>query len=215
MNSNKILVVDDHQVVVMGILQMFHKHGVAAEVTDVCDLEDAYKLLGKQHFDLVILDINVRNGNKPSMIGAIRRIQPEIHILVYSGCDESLYGYPYLQAGASGFLAKSASDKEFVHAVSRVLKGEQYLSTAMLQQVISKVVAGPVSGLHSLTSREIEILQYLMKGASITKIGEELFLHTSTVSTHKTKIFKKLGVSNVAEMIDYVKLNMGSGGLAG
>ncbi|MEO6684638.1 MAG: response regulator transcription factor, partial [Dyadobacter sp.] len=111
-------------------------------------------------------------------------------------------------AGADGFLSKNSDEQELKVAIDRIMNNHKYLSHAMQQQSIEKIINSNVNvryGLNVLSNREMEIMNLLMQGASTSEIGSQLYLQVSTVSTHKMKILKKLQVRNVIEMIAYVK----------
>lgn len=206
----KVLIAEDHKVVIKGTIQMLGEAVDAAEAYGVMDMVELLEALDREIYDLIILDINIPGGNKPTMIEKIRQIQPEVKILIFSGYDEALYAYPYLQAGANGYLSKNSTEKDFKLAVDSVMNNAKYLSNAMQQQSIERLIGTGESsgaGLKLLSAREIEVLNLLIKGETTAQIGKELDLKISTVSTHKIKIFKKLHVANLVELIEYVRIN--------
>lgn len=210
MKSQKIILAEDHNVVMLGTIQILNKVKPNAIVTCAWDFPEVLDLLALQEYDLLILDINIPGGDQPNMITSVRKIQPEISILIFSGYDETQYAHPYIKAGANGFLSKTSTEEEFQTAIDRVMEGDIYLSPVIQKQSIDswlnkKVAVG--KGFSELSSREIEVMNLLITGASTSEIGQQLFLAHSTISTHKMNIFKKLNVSNVVELNEVARAN--------
>lgn len=168
-------------------------------------------LLTGEPFDLIILDLNIPGGGAPTMIRKIRELQKDVRILIFSGHDEHMYALPCLQAGADGYLSKNAPDDEFGIAVKNVLNNKKYLSPGMQQQALRKIAGTPgnqpePNPTQILSAREMEVMQLLLKGLSTAEIAARIHLQLSTISTYKMKIFEKLGVRNIVELMEKVKL---------
>lgn len=203
-----ILVVDDQEVVRYGTTLILQKSIEDAHVSEASSFEDTLKMLSTKKFDLVILDIDMPGGNNHQMLDVIRLRHPDIKILIFSSYDEQIFGWRYLEAGADGFLSKKTGIEEIKNAVKTLLRDEKYLSPALKQTLLNnftnkKSAANPIQ---RLSSRENNIMQLLIKGSSVAEIAEKLSLQISTVSTYKKRIFEKLQVSNVIEMIEKVQL---------
>lgn len=208
MTIRKLLIADDHKVIMIGTIEMLKCISPNLEIAMAFDFPQVLQKLKSEPFDLLVLDIRIPGGDNPTMIASVRKIKKDIKILVFSGLDESMYAYPYLQAGADGFLSKNATEEELRLAIEKITSGQKYLSNRMLQESINKLLnehPGAENKLHLLSNRETQIVNLMMQGASTASIGHKLNLHTSTVSTHKMKIFGKLEVSNLVELIEYVK----------
>ena len=203
-----ILIAEDHAVVRIGTKHLLNSLLPESKVVDVDDLEKVILELQATADDLLILDINIPGGNDTKMIGKIKSIAPQVRILVFSSYDEQQYGLPYLQAGADGYLSKEAPEDEFKFAVNSVLNNKKYMSQDMQQININRLinpkefVADPVI---SLSPRETDVLNLLKEGFGTAKIAEKLNLQLSTVSTYKARIFEKLGVKNIVELINKLK----------
>lgn len=174
------------------------------------NFDQALQTLSSEILDLIILDLNIPGGDAPTMIRKIRDLQKNVRILIFSGYDEQIYALPYLQAGADGYLSKNAPDHEFAAAIKSVLNNRKYLSTDMQQQAINKIVSAPndaaeTNPSHILSAREVEVMQLLLKGLGTAEIGAHLHLQLSTISTYKMKIFEKLGVKNIVELVEKMK----------
>ncbi|WP_165940173.1 response regulator transcription factor [Dyadobacter psychrotolerans] len=206
----KILVAEDHPLVLMGIQQTIEEILPGSTVSKADNFPKALKLLGTENFDMMIMDINIPGGDKVSMIEAIRLKQPALPVLVNSSYDEQLYALPFLKAGANGFISKTAPNREFKNAIDAVLKGKVYASSSVLQNAFSLLANPGSSNDHvtsKLTDKELEIAKLLSKGMSTKAISESLNLSSSSISNYKTRIFDKLGVGNVIELTTYFELN--------
>lgn len=205
-----VLIADDHSIVRLGMKQIVCSLPGVMLVKEANTFDDVISLIENQHFDLLILDINMPGGNSRQMIYAVKLRQPNIRILVFSAYDEMLYALNYLQAGADGYIEKNSPDEAFKAAINAVLTGEKYISRAIREQLIGKFTgqqehhANPFS---VLSPREIEVMNLLTKGLPLIKIAEILHLQLTTVSTYKTRIFEKVGVKNVVALMEKAQMH--------
>ena len=143
-------------------------------------------------------------GNNLKMIETIRAYQRNVYILVFSSYDEQMYALPYLQAGADGYLSKEAPEEEFEAALEKAENQRKYLSPSLQENTISNFLTTgkkSVDPITSLSKREMDVANLLVKGYGTAEIGNMLNLQLSTVSTFKSRIFNKLEVKNVVELI--------------
>lgn len=204
-----ILIADDHTIVRYGAALIIKELLPGGQVTEAENFNQALKLLDSQSFDLLILDINIPGGNNLQMIDVIRLHQPRIKILIFSAYDEQLFALRYLQAGVDGYLVKHSPEDELKTAIRTVLNNEKYISPTVKQHLLNGLTTRnniPQNPLHTLSNRELEVMQLLIKGSSVAEIGTVLSLQISTVSTYKARIFEKLEVANVIELAEKVKL---------
>lgn len=174
-------------------------------------LSQALDIVAGNSFDLIILDLNIPGGGTPAMIRDLLSLQQDARILVFSAHDERVYALPCLQAGASGYLSKNAPDDEFALAVKTVLGNNRYLSNDMQQQLLRQITHAPGKGpesnpAHVLSARETEVMQLLLQGMGTAEIAARIHLQLSTISTYKMKIFEKMGVRNIVELVEKMKL---------
>ena len=205
----KILLVEDHSIVRYGLVRILTgmSHDVAIDETG--DFDEALKEISKKKYDLVILDINIPHGSNMEMMHLLRVRQPGIKILIFSGADERLYALRYLSEGADGYLMKDSPSHEIINAVRCVMNDEKYVSVGVRQQLLQNLQnkrQGHEHPLSILTDREVEVMDSLIQGQSIGDIARSMSLHVSTVSTYKTRIFRKLEVTNVIELAEKRKL---------
>lgn len=204
----QMLLVDDHAIVTYGLMQLICHEFPGTKISTAFNMDQVVMELRQKSFDLIILDINFPGGNNLQMIDIIKLRQPDSKILVFSGYDEKMYALRYLQAGASGYLNKNNSEKELPTAIKVVLAGEIYMSPVIKETLLSKTSNAGKSNnpLAKLSNREMEVLQSLINGMTLGEIGSSLNLGVSTVSTYKQRIFEKLEVQNIVELVEKVKL---------
>jgi two-component system invasion response regulator UvrY len=206
----KILVADDHAIVRYGTMQLIKQSFPSFTVSDADSLDEVIRQLNEDIFDLLILDINIPGGNSLQMLDVVRLRQPSIKILIFSGYEEQLYAVRYLQSGADGYLHKNSPESELEKAVKLILNNEKYISNLVKEHLINGSNENmPYLGknpLKNLSNREMEVLQSLMVGTSLAEIGLKLNLGISTVSTYKQRIFEKLNISNIVQLIEKVQI---------
>lgn len=164
-----------------------------------------------EHFDLLLLDIDLPDGRELRMIEAVRKRQPEIKILIFSAYSEERYALSYIHAGADGYLNKFSSDSQLTGAVKSVMTTKKYISPfvkeKILEEALNKNKKKQGNPLEMLSDRELEIARLLVRGDSNTEISGMLYLHASTVSTYKNRIFEKLGIKNIVSLAELIRLH--------
>lgn len=204
-----ILIADDHAIVRYGTTLIIKDLMPGVHVSEAENFSQVLKSLNQQRFDLLILDINIPGGNNLQMVDVVRLHQPQIRILIFSGYDEQLFALRYLQAGVDGYLVKHSPEDELKTAIRTILNNEKYISSTVRQHLLnglntkSDISRNP---LQSLSNREMEVMQLLIKGSSVADIGSMLSLQISTVSTYKARIFDKLDVANIIDLAEKVRL---------
>lgn len=200
-----ILLAEDHSIVRYAVINILQNILPQASIDESGDFDDTLKQISKKKYDLLILDINIPNGNNLEMISLLRLRQPDIKILIFTGADEKVFAIRYLREGADGYLMKDAPHQEIQEAVQCVLNNERYVSVPIRKQLL-KNLGKEENILSSLSDREIEVMQLLIQGLTTGEIAKNMNLHISTVSTYKTRIFQKLEVSNVIDLAEKRKL---------
>lgn len=199
----KILIVDDHLVVRAGVSIILRKEFEDIEVTEASSYPEALSQINNQVFDLIILDINLPGGKSTTMIYEIKAILPSVKILMFSAHEEEIYALRYLNSGAHGYLNKLSNESLIIEAIRSIrLKGD-FISHHLLQKMEDqKKDQSPINPFEKLSTREMEICKLLIKGEGNLEISNALDIQMSTVSTYKSRIFEKLKVNNLAELIE-------------
>lgn len=209
--QKNILIVDDHLVVRTGVSIILEEKFKYLNIATTENYTETLLFLSSTKVDLVILDINIPGGKNTTMIQEIRNIQPNVKILIFSAYEEETHACPYIIAGANGYLNKLSDRKKIVAVVDAVLKTGNYLTTDIIDALIN-ASAGKESldPLDKLSKRELEISELLIKGDGNIEIANKLNIQLTTVSTHKNKIFRKLKIKNIIELITLFNKSIGA-----
>jgi DNA-binding NarL/FixJ family response regulator len=203
-----ILIAEDHSVVRMGIIFLVKELYPDAKIIEAETFDEVIHVLNNRHFDLLLLDIHIPGGDNLQMVEAVKLRQPTTAVLVVSSYDEQLYALRYIRAGAHGYLQKNARPEEIKKAIKKVLNNEKYISQFIREQLVMQKLdpANKQNEVDTLSNRETEIMQLLVRGSSTSEIKQALNIQDSTVSTYKAKIFEKMQVSNVVELAEKLRL---------
>jgi DNA-binding NarL/FixJ family response regulator len=207
-----IVVVDDHRFMRELICAMFSRHGERYALhAAVGTARDAISACKKFQPDLLILDINLPDQNGIQAVPAIKRVSPDTHVLLCTAFPTEDRILDALRAGAKGFVEKTNTWDEFLVAVDRVGRGEQYFSSSSAGvlpprhttsgHVQSKTARAPLS------PREQEVIRLIAAGSTTKEIASKLFISAATVETHRTNLMSKLGMKNVAGLVLYAVQN--------
>ncbi len=205
----KILVADPYSIVRLGIRQLLKERFKEIELLESHNLETLTAILDKEPIDLLILEINILSGNQVKSVNALKSKYKNLKILIFTGMDESLYAFPFMKAGADGYISKETEDDETGRAIDAILyKDKKYLSEALKDESIQMMIGSYKSrGLSTqdLSAREKDVFRLLLNGKGIKEIGSLLNLHVSTVSTYRSRIFEKYGVTNIVDLVRSVR----------
>ena len=197
----KFLLVDDHVVVRSGVKALLTSLFSPSEIYEASDGNSAIKLLNQYHYDLVILDIQMPNTDTIGLVDHIHIKFPEAKILMFSMSAEKMYAARFLKAGAKGFISKDAPLDEITKAIETILNGRKYISDTLADELAERSFSNNSGNpFEKLSRREFEIVTLLLSGKTLSEISSSLNLQTSTVGTHKARLFEKLNVTNILEL---------------
>jgi DNA-binding NarL/FixJ family response regulator len=202
----RVLVVDDHPIVRLGICQMVRTDPDLSVCGEAETPDKALELATHTHPDLAIVDLSLREGSGLELVRALRASLPDLPVLVLSMHDEALFAERVLRAGARGYIMKQEAISGLIEAIRRVLAGRIYVSERMAQSVLERVRrADPDAGgwLNRLTDREIEVFQRIGRGLGTAAIAKELGVSIKTIETYRANIKTKLELRDAAELIRY------------
>jgi two-component system invasion response regulator UvrY len=204
----KVLICDDHAVVRRGLRQILAETEDLHVAAEAGTAPEVIERLSAERFDVVVLDIALPGGSGLDLIPEIRRLRPEARVLVLTMFSEEQYALRAIRAGAAGFLTKETAPEMLVGAVRKVASGGRFISTEVAETLAS-VVAGEASGQpHELLSnREFEILKMIGAGKTVSQIADDLGVSVKTVSTHRTRLLRKMHMKTNAELMHYVLKN--------
>jgi DNA-binding NarL/FixJ family response regulator len=198
----QLLLVDDHSIVRAGLKLLIQQFFAHSEIDEAYDGDSAFEKIKKCDYDLVVMDVNMPNTDSFGILQTILAFKPSIKIIMFSMNDEEIYAKRYLKMGAMGYLRKDAANNEIIRAISAVLNNRRYISQELNEKLLSDLQSNHQSEnpFDKLSPREFEIVQHLAQGNSLAGISQKLNLHTSTIGTHKARIFEKLACKNIIEL---------------
>jgi len=200
----RVLIADDHPIFRKGLKQILENHYDEIQVDEANDGAEVLQYCRNSRLDLLIMDISMPGRNGLEILENVKRDWPDVNVLMVSMHSEEQYAIRAITAGASGYLTKSGAAKMLVEAVEKTARGELYILPSVAEQLAFQIKGDRQAPRHTkLSARETQILCMLAIGQGIKDIAGELALSTSTVSTHRSRILKKLGMKTNAELIRY------------
>ncbi len=198
---NNILLVDDHVIIRAG-LKIFIEGLIPFSIIDEASNGDvAFEKIRENDYDLLILDVNMPGTDSFGLVSNIMAIKPDAKILMLSMNAEEIYAKKYLLLGAKGYVGKDAPESEIKAAIETTLNNKRYISPSLRQSLAEEALGNKsFNPFDRLSPQEFKIIQYIIKGESVSEISEKLSLHTSTIGTHKSRIFKKLNCKNIVDI---------------
>jgi len=205
---NKIILVDDHSLFREGIKLLIENEGYGEIIAEAENGQVFVELLQTHQPDLVILDIEMPIMNGLEATRQAVKMYPTIKILILTMLNEKSNYIDLVNAGALGFVLKTAGKQEFEKAIKTITEGGSYFSNDLLRQLIMqqhektiKKDETPCSDFSSISKREKEVLQLLCNGLSVTEIAENLFLSPKTIETHRSALLKKSNTKNTVNLV--------------
>jgi two-component system invasion response regulator UvrY len=191
----KILIVDDHALVRMGLRRLLEDMSDAELVAEAESGEQALAFVKKYAPDIVLLDMKMPGIDGWEVTRRLKKTNQRIKIIAVTSLTAEPFPSRVLQLGAMGYLTKESSAEELATAIRKVAKGEKYLSAEIAQKIaISSLNEVQNSPFDLLSEREMQVMLMITRGMSVDEISERLFLSSKTVNGFRYNIFKKLGI---------------------
>ncbi|NMG74384.1 response regulator [Aromatoleum diolicum] len=204
MEKLRVLLADDHAIIRDGLRQILADTDDLAVAGEAANGLEALHMVRDHEWDVLVLDISMPGRSGLDLIRLIRDEKPKLPILILSMHHEEQYALRALHAGASGYLTKESDAELLVHAIRRVARGGVYVSETVAELMARGLMPSTHELPHTtLSDREYQIFHMLVLGQGLTEIATELSLSVKTVSTHKTRILQKMGMTNTSELIRY------------
>lgn len=202
------LLADDHSLIRQGLLFVIEDISPDSKVYQASNLQHALESVKTNEIDIAIIDAHFPDGNSLTILPEIKKIRPEIKILVFTGIDENTQSLKYINAGANGFLSKMSEEDEIENALQKILKYGEYISP-LTQSLLLNSLRNPkgANPLLRLTERELQIAELYAEGFGNLEIANKLDVKQNTISTIKKRIFEKLEIENIVELIELIKNN--------
>lgn len=202
----RILIADDHPMLREAMRTTFEQNKDIEVVGEASDGQEAVDLSEKLNPDVVVMDIVMPKLNGIEATRQIKKVSPSTRVLILTAYDDDHYIMGLLEAGAVGYLLKSARGKDMVEAVHAVYSGESVLHPTIIAKLLKQsmqrqIPEVPSKNIGQLSGRELEVLKLTAEGMSNKEIADALSLTTRTVKAHLGSIFMKLGVTSRTEAI--------------
>lgn len=201
MKTIKFLIADDHAIVRKGLVQILREEFPKAEITEVASSSQVMDEVDRQSWDVILLDISMPGRNGIETLKQIRTNGVRTPILMLSMHPEDQYALRALKAGASGFLNKETAPEELLAAVRLLLSGRKYITPSVAEKLTETISEKNAHEL--LSDREMQVLQRIASGKTVSEIAVEIALSVNTISTYRTRILEKLNLNNNAELTRY------------
>jgi DNA-binding NarL/FixJ family response regulator len=204
----KVLLADDHPVVRRGLRQILAETPDLLASGEASSVEEVRAAVQEQRWDVVVLDISLRGGNGIELISEIRRLRPEARVLILTVHPEDQYAVRAIRAGAAGFMNKESAPEKLTDAIRKIASGGRYVSPALAETLASVLAGDDGEEPHRrLSDREFEILKLLGSGKTVSEVAAQLTLSVKTVSTHRTRILRKMNMTTGAQLTHYALRN--------
>jgi two-component system, NarL family, response regulator NreC len=204
----KVVLVDDHAVVRAGLKAVLGSAKDIQVIGEGANGNDAISLAQRLDPDVIVMDLSMGEMDGVEATKELVGSKARARILILTMHAEDSYLVPLLEAGANGYLVKSAADRELIDAVRAVAAGDVYMqpsaARALAQRIQRKAEhADERTKYEKLTEREQNVLRYVARGYSAPEIGEKLFISPKTVDTYKQRINEKLGLAHRSDYVDF------------
>ena len=199
----RILIVDDHPVVRLGMRRLIESHPGLSVVIEADTAEQAVLAGTSTNLDLAIVDLSLKTGSGLELIQTLRVAAPTLPVLVLSIHDEALFAERCVRAGARGYIMKQEAVDNLITAIEHVLAGGIFVSQRVLQARLGVPDRSPPSAgrLGNLTNREIAVFELLGRGVNAAAIASQLDVSVKTVEAHRSNIKTKLNLKTAADVV--------------
>jgi len=204
----RVAIVDDHEIVRAGFREILAGELGIAVAFEAASGEEALASLQTSACDVLLLDLALPGQSGVDVLRTLRQRHSDLRVLVLTGYPEERYALAMIRNGADGYLCKECGRDELLNAVRTVAQGRRYLSPRMAELLADEVLGGAPAAPHEqLSERELQVFHRLARGESVSEIGEVLNLSIKTVSTYRSRLLEKLGMSSNAELAAYAVRN--------
>jgi DNA-binding NarL/FixJ family response regulator len=194
----KILIVDDHAVIVEGFAMLLETIAQTEFVKTATNLQDAVLLLEAIQFDLIFLDIQLGRDDGRDLFKQFKPTQTQAKFIAFSSIIDGSTIKVTMHQGFDGYIVKTEGFQEIQKTIQQVRNGNPYISQKAREQIVEEHLVKPVA---KISEREIEVLQLLAEGLSTKDIADQLFLSPKTIENHRMHLMEKLDVNNVAALV--------------
>lgn len=204
----KLLIADDHPVVRNGVKDIVRDISSSYIIEEAEDATEVASKVINNDYDLIIMDISMPGGGGINALKQIKQVKPNTKVIMLSMYNNEQYINRSLKAGASGYLTKLVVSQELERAIKKVMSGQIYLGSDIVDKMTSFIFSDNEQAKHELLSeREFQVFELIVKGFKTSEAAEELHLSPKTVSTYRERILIKMGVTKNFELVQYAISN--------
>jgi two-component system, NarL family, invasion response regulator UvrY len=204
----KVAIVDDHAIVRAGLKQFLSEMVDLRVVGEASSGREAIDLVRTTEMDVIIMDLSMPGQSGIDALAMIRAKAPDVGILILSGYPEEQYAVNLIRQGASGYLNKECEPMEIVNALRTIALGRRYISPSVAELIAQQLNRKEGSAAHDLLSeREFQVFLKLAKGETAGDIASALSLSVKTVSTYRTRLMEKMGLTSNSDLTYYALKN--------
>jgi DNA-binding NarL/FixJ family response regulator len=205
--KTKILLADDHTIVRSGLKLLLDAQPDLEVVAEASDGAEAVERALSEDIDLAILDVAMPRMTGLQAAAELTRRRPEVRVLMLSMHDNEQYFFEALKAGASGYVLKTAANRDLIEACRAAMRGEPFLYPAavraLIRDYLDRAAHGEETPADPLTPRELEVVKLIGEGHTSEEIAGMLFISKKTVDRHRANVLEKLGMRNRVELTRY------------
>ena len=205
-STPRILIVDDHAVVRLGLNAVLKQEFPAAIIVAASTAQEALEKSWSGKWDLVFLDICMPGRNGLDLLKELKKQYPKLPVLVISANSEEDLAVRALRGGAAGFLAKDSAPSEWMAGAKKALSGGKYITPWLAEKMATRIESGGNGDRaphESLSDREYQVMSMLSAGKTVKEIAAEISLSIKTISTYRTRILEKMRLRNNADLMRY------------
>lgn len=202
----KVLIADNHPIVRMGVTSVLEAASGFEVVETASTTSELFEKLEKVTPDVIMLEMDIPEINGIATLRKLKKENPDVKVLMYSGQSEDVYALSTIRAGAFGYLSKASDIDYIISAVRKVSEGNMFITNELAQRLaFDEGTQKPRRFFRKLSTREVEVLKLLASGKRNKDVAIGLNLNEKTVSTYKARLMKKLNVDNMVDLLQQAK----------
>ncbi|MGH1441116.1 MAG: response regulator [Cellvibrionaceae bacterium] len=204
MNTVKILIVDDHDLMRMGLSRMLADVDGFSVVGEASSGEEALSLCRSLSPDLILMDVKMPGIGGVEATRRLLAVNENAKVMAVTSCEDDLYPSRLLQAGASAYITKKTQPDEVIKAIKMVMSGRSYVSHEIAQQLALKNTGMPndtESPFEQLSERELQIAMMIVRGEKPIAIAEKLNISSKTINSYRYRVFEKFDINSDVELV--------------
>jgi DNA-binding NarL/FixJ family response regulator len=202
----KLVLLDPHPVVQKGFKTFFKKTENITVCGTFSKINELFDFLKENTVDVVVLEMELPDGSVVQTIRRIKEKYQSVSVLIFTSLPQSIYGISLLKAGAVGYLSKQVSQKVMIEAIEKAVKLGYHITSNFVNEISDNVdLSRPRNTYGTLSSREIEVLKFLVEGKRNIDIAQTLKINQKTVNTYKSRLMKKLDVKNQVDLFQQAR----------